>query len=47
MSLNGLDTPAVQEAYQHATAESGGWSVCPHSRAGTCGGVGRVHAESV
>ncbi|KAI7583997.1 hypothetical protein KC343_g19887, partial [Hortaea werneckii] len=25
MSLNGLDTPAVQEAYQQAVTEAGGW----------------------
>jgi len=27
MSLNGLDTPVVQEAYQQAVTEAGGWSV--------------------
>ena len=27
MSLNGLDSPAVQDAYQTALAEAGGWSV--------------------
>lgn len=47
MSLNGLDSPAVQDAYQHATAESGGWSVGPHSSGGACRSAGRVHAECV
>lgn len=27
MSLEGLDAPAVQEAYQQASVEASGWSV--------------------
>lgn len=36
MSLNGLNTPEVQEAYQSAIAEAGGWCVKREESATTC-----------